>query len=106
MSSCSALCRFAKRYVLLKVHTAEHYKVYQIFIGIRLFYDNLIGKLGLSRKPGTKISWPKDPASHIKAQKITHIPRKMLEFSVFWDFNILGIKHSFELKFSRSSTDK
>jgi hypothetical protein len=52
-------------------------------------------KLGLGRKPGTKISSPESPASDNKVRKITHIPRKILEFSVLWDFNISGRKHSF-----------
>jgi len=42
----------------------------------------------------------------IKILKITHTSRKMLEFSVFWDFNISGRKHSLELKFAGHSTHK
>ncbi len=37
---------------------------------------------------------------------MTYIPRKMLEFSVFWDLNISGRKHSSKLKFSGYSIDK
>jgi hypothetical protein len=46
------------------------------------------------------------PSQDIKVPKITHIPRKMSEFTVFWNFNILGRRHSFELKFSGYSTHK
>jgi hypothetical protein len=44
------------------------------------------------------------PSRATEVPKMTHILPKMLEFSVFWDFNISGRKHSFELKFLEHST--
>jgi hypothetical protein len=42
----------------------------------------------------------------IKVAKITHIPRKMLEFPGFWNFNTSTREHYVELKFSEYPTDK
>jgi hypothetical protein len=43
------------------------------------------------------------PSRDIKVPKITHIPRRMLEFPGFWNFNISTKEHSVELTFLRIS---
>jgi hypothetical protein len=39
------------------------------------------------------------PSQDIKVQKITHIPRRMLEFPGFWNFNTSTRERYAELKF-------
>jgi hypothetical protein len=45
-----------------------------------------------------KVDAVRYPSRDIKVPKIAHIPRRIREFTGFWNFNISRRKHSVELK--------